>query len=136
MSELSQVEAAVQPGEHFGQFGRYRRCCPECGTEFRSGKQWAEFCATDCRKEFNNRRLTRGVALYDLFMVMRYDRPAAKLYAVWKLLCRMAQAFRDEDLEQRAGRKSWREPRAVLERHAYLQATVVARATWKRPNVS
>lgn len=69
-------------------------------------------------------------------MIMRYDRPAAQLWAVWKLICRMAQAFRDEDLEQRAGRKSWRSPRTLVERHAYLQATVVVRKTWKRPNVS
>lgn len=113
-----------------------RRACVECGEPFCSEKAWADFCCTEHRRDFNNRRQLRGAELLDLFMCLRYDRPAARLWGVWKILCRMAQAFRDEDLEQRAGRKSWREPRAVLERHAYLQATVVARATWKRPNVS
>ena len=71
--------------------------------------------------------MTRGAELYDLWMTLRYDRPLAQAYGVWKLLCRLAWQYRDEDNARRNGRKSWRSPRAILDRNPSLRATVVHR---------
>lgn len=69
----------------------------------------------------------RGAEIYDLFMALRYDREQAKALQVWKLLCRLAAAFRDEDLAQRDGRKSWASASSVLDRKGHLFADVVLR---------
>ena len=104
------------------------RACTECGSTFLAEARTphAEFCGAPCRKAFNNRRMVRGAELYDLVMALRYDRKLATAFKVWKLICRMAATFHEEDATQRAGRKSWRSPRVVVERHPYLRATVVA----------
>lgn len=86
---------------------KFFRCCQECGEEFSSDKQWAAFCSTPCRKEFNNRRAIRGAEIYDLFMMMRYERGIAKVRGVWALMCRIGQGWREEDEAKRAGRHSW-----------------------------
>jgi hypothetical protein len=112
--------------------GRFKRTCAECGDAFRSDKQHAEFCTLVCRRAFNNRRMVRGAELYDLFMCLRYERGIARALKVWKLLCRMAQGFREEDQRERAGRNSWQPARKVLERHTYLHATVISSTTWRR----
>jgi hypothetical protein len=71
--------------------------------------------------------MTRGAELYDLFMALRYDRPGCAGLGVWKALCRLAMLFREEDVADRAGRKSWRSPKHVLGRRTDIFATVVAR---------
>ena len=111
---------------------RFRRACTECGAEFRTTKRHGDFCSEAHRKAWNNRRAMRGAELYDLVMCLRYDRETATALKVWRLICRMASEFRDEDQRQRAGRKSWRSARQVIERHPYLQATVIASKTWRR----
>jgi len=105
------------------QAAKTPRVCRECGQSFHAVT--ALFCGRACRLAFNNRRIQRGGELYDLFMAMRYERGLAKALGVWKMICRMAQMFRAEDMRDRAGRKSWRDPETVLERHSYLFATVV-----------
>jgi hypothetical protein len=60
-------------------------------------------------------------------MALRYDREQAKALKVWKLLCRMAQAFRDEDQRDRAGRKSWNAAPATIAGKTHLFADVVVR---------
>lgn len=100
------------------------RCCLNCGNEFQPQRVTAEFCGDTCRKAFNNRRMTRGAEIYDMFMALRYERGMAKAMKLWGLMCRMAQEFREEDERVRAGRKSWGDPKAVLERRPYLLAVV------------
>jgi hypothetical protein len=102
------------------------KACVECGCDFTPGAAHGDFCSSPCRKGFNNRRALRGAELYDLFMVLRYERDLAKKLHVWKILCRMAMGFRAEDQAQRDGRKSWRPARQVIDRRADLHATVVA----------
>jgi len=98
--------------------------CLECGWQHaRKG----EFCSVRCRTDFNNRRKARGAELYDLFMVLRFDRPLAKLLGVYQLVCRMASVFREEDRAKREGRRSWRRPQAVIEERPYLK-TIRGRA--------
>lgn len=104
---------------------RFRRICTECGVEHMANVKHADFCGTECRRAFNNRRMVRGAELYDLFMALRYDRPLAKALGVWRLMCRMAMGWRAEDVEVRAGRRSWRPAGQVIERHTYLAATAV-----------
>jgi hypothetical protein len=84
-----------------------------------------EFCGTPCRKNFNNRRATRGTMIYDMFMAIRYDRSAATLLHAWTLMCRMAREFRQEDIQQRESRKSWLSPWAIRQRYARFSAIEV-----------
>jgi hypothetical protein len=86
-------------------------CCRECGQPFTAKRAHGEnlFCAVDCRKAWNNRRAVRGAQLYDLFMILRYQRGVAKARGVWAIVCRLAQDWREEDHRERAGRQSWRE---------------------------
>lgn len=115
---------AVQPSTAVKPAPKLRaRCCLECGSEFTTAVAHGDFCGAACRKAFNNRRMVRGAELYDLFMVLRYERKLATRLKVWKLICRMALGFRDEDRAERDSRKSWRPARKVLERHTYLHAT-------------
>lgn len=91
-----------------------KRTCTECGITFTAKKAHAEFCSTNCRKAFNNRRAMRGAQLYDAMMNMRYDRAAAKDEDIdYTFLCRMAEMFHREDEQQRRGRRSFRTARAV-----------------------
>jgi hypothetical protein len=92
------------------------RECLECGGGIPAQAQAsAEFCCDTCRKRWNNRRAVRGTELYDLVMIVRFDRPAAKLYAIWTLLSSIASAYRDADKVKRAGRRSWRRPQQVVD---------------------
>lgn len=101
---------------------RYKRTCAECGEAFESADTKAEFCCTAHRQAFNNRRIQRGGELYDLFMACRYDRDLARTWRAMTMLYRMAQEFRAQDVAERQGRKSWRHPKRILERHPHLQA--------------
>lgn len=95
--------------------------CIECGTEFQPKKATAQFCSAGCRKSFNNRRMTRGAALYDAFMALRYDRGWAKAIGLWQLICRLAMEWKRED--ENAGRASYVRPdRWVQENRAWLRS--------------
>jgi hypothetical protein len=69
----------------------------------------------------------RGAEVYDLLMVLRFDRHRATHLKLWTLMCRMVALFRDEDFAQRDGRRSWSPAEHVLDRKTYLHATVVHR---------
>lgn len=96
--------------------------CPECGAEFQPQRSSAHFCSTACRKAFNNRRMTRGAELYDLFMAMRYARGWAKAQGIWQLVCRLAAEWRAED--DGAGRESFILPERWLQQNrAWLRGS-------------
>ncbi len=116
-----QTQAVTQPST---PAGLVLRSCGECGKPFASPSPTVEFCGTDCRKAWNNRRAVRGAEMYDLFMALRFDRPTATRLHVWKAVCRMATYFRAEDLREREGRLSWRAPATILERRPYLLSTL------------
>lgn len=98
--------------------------CRECGMRLGSNrKPGIEFCDVKCRIAWRNRRSSRGAELYDLFMAMRYDRGLAKVYGFWKLMCRMAQAWNDED--KAANRQSYFPPQEASMMHNKYRATVV-----------
>lgn len=105
----------------------HRTCC-ECGTVYAPGRAHESFfCSSDCRQAWNNRRAKRGAELYDLFMALRYERGLSQVLGLWSLICRMAQAWRDEDVAKRDGRKSWGDAKTVCERNVRYRATVVHR---------
>jgi hypothetical protein len=99
--------------------------CRECGGAFQAKRATQEFCCAACRRVFNNRKMVRGAALYDLVMVMRHNRAAAKDLGAWTLLCRMAAAFKAVDDRDRNGRRSWDDVGKVKSRNPYLSATIV-----------
>lgn len=103
------------------------RTCAECGADFQPAAGHQEFCAPGCKRAFNNRRMVRGAEVYDLLMALRYERPIAQALGVWKLICRLAWIYRDEDARLRAGRNSWRPAAEIIARRPYLRATVVQR---------
>lgn len=98
--------------------------CRECGASLPTTSS-SSFCGKSCRKTYNNRRAMRGAQLYDLFMASRYDRINAQELGVWTYACRMGEAFRDEDVRDREGRPSWRNPKEVLDNRTDLKARVV-----------
>jgi hypothetical protein len=95
--------------------------CLECGAEFERAAN-REFCGGKCRKAWGNRRMKRGAELYDLYMAHRFDCANAQALGVFQAVNRMASNFRQEDQAERAGRRSWRLPSAVLEERPYLRA--------------
>lgn len=89
------------------------RCCQECSKPLPAAmKATARFCGITCKAAFNNRHKTRGSELYELFMILRYDRGLAKKHGVWGQMCRLGEKWHDEDV--RAGRKTYRHPETVL----------------------
>ncbi len=90
------------------------RQCNECGNAYTPRRCDEFFCSISCRKDFDNRAMTRGRELYHLFMVMRYDRGLAKVLGVWAIMCRMAMEWRRQDEQERSGRKSWQQPSKVI----------------------
>lgn len=101
--------------------------CLECGKPFLPRQADAEFCAPACRKSWNNRRLVRGAELYDLFMALRWDRRTATGLHVFSALSRLAAGFRREDVDERAGRRSWSSPARIIARRPYLRAERLTR---------
>lgn len=101
--------------------------CLECGASKESTAANVEFCCTNCRKAWNNRRAMRGAELYDLVMVWRFDRGRSKALRIWTLLCRMASIFRADDLEHRVGRRSWSAAEHVIDRKPHLQLAPIRR---------
>jgi len=79
-----------------------------------------------------NRRKARGAELYDLFMVLRFDRERAKLLRIFQAMCRMASNWRAEDRARRAGRRSYRRPEDVLATRPHLRAIVSYDRTGRR----
>jgi hypothetical protein len=104
---------------------RYVGTCRECAAPFSAPRTTREFCSVSCRQTFNNRKLIRGAAMYDIIMAMRFDRAAAKDSGAWSLLCRLAASFKAEDHRDRGGRKSWDDLPRVRDRHTSLSSTVV-----------
>lgn len=100
---------------------KFERYCVECGGRFDAASRKAEFCCSAHRYDYSNRRRSRGSDLYDVFMAMRFERGLAKVYGLWTLMCRMAEAWRDEDKRERAGRKSWQDTKALHERGEYTR---------------
>lgn len=100
--------------------------CLECGRAYAALRAHSGFCSPACRRAFNNRRAMRGAELYDLFMAHRFDRARAQRLKLMGVLNRMASNFRGQDHEQRAGRRSWRDPDAVLADRPYLRAQAFA----------
>src|SRR5579871_6585351 len=88
----------------------YDLVCLECGDSYEALKPFGGFCCPAHRAQWNNRRKQGGVELYDLVMAWRCERGLSKTLGLWKLVCRLAAAFRAEDLRERAGRRSWRRP--------------------------
>ncbi len=103
--------------------------CLECGTEHRCK---GEFCSVTCRTAFNNRRKARGAEMYDLYMAHRFDRETAQALGVFQAINRLASDFRQEDKARRAGRRSWRNPREVLEERPFLKAISTYDGTGRR----
>jgi hypothetical protein len=97
--------------------------CKECGAIFSARRSTRNFCNASCRREYHNRQLRRGAALYSAVMVLRFQRPQAA--GALTLLSRMAAAFRTEDIRERAGRQSWNDLPETKKRHGHLAAVVV-----------
>ncbi|MDR3495332.1 MAG: transcriptional regulator [Ancalomicrobiaceae bacterium] len=96
--------------------------CLECGLPVNNPLAHG-FCSTRCRKAWNNRRMVRGAEFYDLLMALWCERGAAKKAHVFGLIWRIAKRLRQEDVDQRAGRRSWQPLRVGLARRAVLCAT-------------
>lgn len=96
-----------------------RRCC-ECGGLFKPKRPGSLFCCTEHNTEFRNRRMARGAQLYDLFMEIRYNRAGAT--GLWSVMCRLAEAWREEDKKERKDFTSWQDPAAMIEEEPHLIA--------------
>ena len=83
--------------------------CLNCGEAFTPARlAKAEFCGRACNSAWQNRRLRRGAMLYDLLMILRFQRSIASRFKIWRTMNRLASFFRDEDKAEREGRRSWR----------------------------
>ncbi len=86
--------------------------CKDCGTALTARKtetgRQAEFCSTECRKAFNNRRAMRGSVFYDIIMSGRYNRKGNPDYI--STMTMIARYFREADEKVREGRPTWSEP--------------------------
>lgn len=91
-----------------------RKCC-NCGTLINKTDWRARFCGARCKREFNNRQATRGATAYPFIMAMRYDRDEAKKLKAWGTLCQLAAQWREEDVREREGRRSWHRLPVVLD---------------------
>lgn len=101
------------------------RVCQWCGGEFAPRDPSALFCSDPHRHAFNNLRKERGAIIYDLLMVMRFERKLSAQLKLWSKVCTILSNFRREDREQRAGRDSWRRPSRLLEQRPDLLAKVI-----------
>lgn len=64
--------------------------------------------------------MVRGADIYDLVMILRYDRDTATRNKVWRSINRLAAKFREEDMQERGGRRSWRRLRSIIETRLFL----------------
>jgi hypothetical protein len=111
-----------------------RHCCRECGKPLDMGrKATMEFCSTAHRIAWRNRRMSRGAELYDLFMAMRYDREQAKIFGLWKLMCRLGRMWNEED--KAANRQSYFPPKRSVEQFVHVNSDVLVHGKHERnPN--
>lgn len=98
----------------------YNGTCRECGAAFTARSAKARFCSTTHEKAFNNRRMTRGALLYDLFMASRYNPENMSATELRSIYQRIGMRFRDEDKAQRGGRASWLNVAATLDKLAVV----------------
>lgn len=112
---MTVLEQSAGSGRQCAKADRREGACLNCGVRFTRGARRPSFCSRKCVRAFNNRRMTRGAVLYDLVMVTRYERDAAKRHKVWRTINRLAARYRDEDHAERDGRRSWRSLHAVRE---------------------
>lgn len=103
------------------------RVCQWCGKDFAVREPSQFTCTAKHRHAFNNKRKERGAIIYDLLMVMRFDRPLASNLGIWSKLCRILSNFRAEDHAEREGRPSWRHPNQTIERRPDLLAKTILR---------
>lgn len=134
---LAVYTAAQNPPSHrFGSNSRHAdkpiRQCQECGHEILLTQASRFLCSDPCRTAFNNRRKKRGAEIYDLVMAWRYERGLAKALGLFKLICRLASVWRQEDRDEREGRNSWADIREVSTRLNRYRATIVFRPGEKK----
>jgi len=81
----------------------FKRICIECRKGFTARQYSADFCGAECRRTFNNRRATRGAALYDLLMIQHEDPAAFDKLRLDGRLTAMVEVWRAQDVKE--GRK-------------------------------
>lgn len=86
---------------------KFKPCCAECGERFGSNRRDAEFCSTECRKKYNNRRAQRGAELYDIVMAWRFGDGEGRINEARDLLCSLVSGYNEQDKAARPGRRSY-----------------------------
>lgn len=99
-----------------------RRTCAECGNVFEAKAPHAEFCSPSCRMAMNNRAMSRGKMLLDLYVHQRFNREEALAKGVKTILDRMVANWVNEDRE--AGRRVMRPLSDCLEAAVEHQAVI------------
>lgn len=97
------------------------RECWECGRECKG-----RFCAAPrkCKQDWNNRRARRGKPALDLLTAWRKERDPKKRGEIMKYIYRLLIEQEEEDMDQRAGRRSTRPLEEVLRERPSLKVTV------------
>jgi hypothetical protein len=85
----------------------FSRCCAECDKAFEAKRREAEFCSTECRKVYNNRRAMRGAEIYDIAMAWRFGDGEGRIAEAQSLLCALLSGYNEEDKRSRKGRRSY-----------------------------
>jgi hypothetical protein len=81
--------------------------CANCNAEFEPRAANQTFCNPRCRKEWNNRRSSRGTVLYDVLMTKRYERNGELSESdLCRLLDTLAADWHQQDLAEGRDR-SW-----------------------------
>lgn len=115
----SAPETARQPSRRPARLCR----CLNCGEAFTPARQLrADFCGRACNSAWQNRRLRRGALIYDLLMILRFQRSIASTFKIWRTMNRLASFFRDEDKARRNGRRSWRTIQSIKDERPDLWA--------------
>ncbi|RWX72508.1 hypothetical protein [Mesorhizobium sp. M2A.F.Ca.ET.039.01.1.1] len=60
-------------------------------------------------------------------MIQRFDRGEATKHKVWTALTRLTRQYRDEDIRERGGRRSWRRLRSIIDNKIVLWTQVFRR---------
>ena len=94
--------------------------CKECGKQFTPRQYNGEFCCTECRRDFNNRRATRGAMLYDLMMIEASDPDMAERFELHGSAGQLIKKFQLEDLADGRPRTWKRAGAAKLDLERYL----------------
>ena len=106
---------------------KFVKTCIECGEKHHTARAETQFCSTACKAKFNNRRAARGAVLYDMWMANRHERGVAKALGLWQIATRLAMYWREEDVRDRDGRRSWQKPEVAAEASAWANSTIVNR---------